>query len=257
MSRYLIIGLFLISCRSTKQISSTTYDLEKHSYLLILTKKNQNNPSSYEVIGDGTGFFVREKGKLFLISANHVFTGNDPIRVSKGKITPDLMTFYYQIKGQENLAFQNIYLDSIQKSSPPMYYRKYADILAYPINLQKGAQVNTIEAFFNDQCIPQRGDSVFFWGFPSDKANINQSLKNYIIDKKPAMKYSGIFLDSDSIHFISTPTVGYGASGAPVFIKQINNKSEKIFFLGVLSSASDVNNTSHIVRYEELFRKLH
>ncbi len=76
----LIILLSLLTVPFFVKAQTPNVDsLRDYSYLLILTKKTASK-ENYNVVGIGTGFFVRDKKDLYLVSANHVFTGNDPIR---------------------------------------------------------------------------------------------------------------------------------------------------------------------------------
>lgn len=229
-------------------------DFQKYSYLLVLTKKAKSlDTTQYNVIGIATGFFIRKKDKLYLVSANHVFTGNDPVRVKRQDKTADLMVLYYNEYGKEKKSFKNIYLNSIKLSNPPKSLSQYPDILPYQIDLPKTAKIYSIEKFLtNDKINISSKKPLFFWGYPGDPKNLLQSLNYYLTTSQPK-KYTGFYKTQDSINYISYPTSGFGNSGAPVFY---HTESGEIKFVGILSSASDANNISIIPRYEELIKMI-
>lgn len=263
MEMKLLLGLILISFSScdsqlSKNIGKSQNEdsLYKYSYLLPLTKKGLS-ANNYNIIGLGTGFFLRDKKDIYLVSANHVFTGNDPIRaVRVDSTSPDLMFFYYWVKGSSEKRFINIYLDSIKSANPPKLITKSPDILAYKMNLPVDADINSIEGFINNKITLKENDSLFFWGFPSQQPTIDSSIRFYLRNPNP-VKYKGSFIQIiDSLNYMATPTVNFGASGSPVFVKRNLDGIDKLYFIGVLSAASDQSNISFIVTYKELLKQI-
>lgn len=230
--------------------------LKNYSYLLILTKKTTSE-DNYNVVGIGTGFFVRSKKDLYLVSANHVFTGNDPIRgVRPDSTSSDLMIFYYETTDKEGKAFKNIYLDSIKAANPPKLAWISPDLLSYKIDLPRTAKIKTIDKFIENEVTLKEGDSLFFWGFTSTQATLDESIQYYIGHPDPVL-YEGKFEKAiDSLNFMAMPMTNFGSSGSPVFVKRQVKGKDKMFFVGVLSSASDLGNRSFIVTYKELLKMI-
>ncbi len=255
MRLILLLSLFHVSFFVQAQTLDVD-SLKNYSYLLILTKKTASK-DNYNVVGIGTGFFVRNKKDLYLVSADHVFTGNDPIKgVHIDSTSPDLMVFYYEITGKNNKSFKNIYLDSIKSVNPPKFVWESPDLLPYKIDLPNNAKIKTIDRFIDNKLTLRQGDSLFFWGFPSIQPTLDSSIRYYIFHPNPIM-YKGVFLKNiDSLNFMATPTTNFGASGSPVFVRRQVNGKDKLFFVGVLSSASDLHNRSFIVTYRELLKKI-
>lgn len=232
-------------------------NLKDYSYLLVLTKKTESK-ENYNVIGLGTGFFVRNNKKnLYLVSANHIFTGNDPINVTRTDSTsPDLMVFHYEINGQSSKGFKNIYLDSIKAANPPKLISKSPDLLAYKIDLPKNAKINIINGFMDNKLSLKHGDSLFFLGFPAQETNLGSAIRYYVLHPQPIL-YKGMFIKAiDSLNFMVTPVTNFGASGSPVFVRKHFKGKDKMFFVGVLSAGSDIYNLSFVVKYKELLKSI-
>src|SRR5258706_6749303 len=105
---FLLLSFSECNFSQTKPVNIDSF--KDYSYLLILAKKTQKK-DSFNVTGIGTGFFVRNENKLYLVSANHIFTGNDPFSVIRiDSTTPDLMVFRYS--REEKDTVKSFYLDS-------------------------------------------------------------------------------------------------------------------------------------------------
>jgi hypothetical protein len=256
MKRILLFCLYYILPITFFAQSNIIDSLKKYSYLLILTQKSKID-SIYNVVGLATGFFIKNKRSLYLVSANHVFTGNDPFTVTRTDSTsPDMMAFHYDVKGLKQKGHKEIYLDSLKAKNPPKSIKEWPDILEYSIELPQNAQINSIESFLMDTVSLERGDSIFSWGYPAQQTDPVEAIKFYIKNPYPLL-YRGIFIRStDSLNYMAKPGINYGASGAPMFVKKKINGLIKFVFTGVLSSSSDINNLSFFVIYKELLKKI-
>ncbi len=249
-------GVSQTNKKNSLPVTACIDSLKEYSKLLTLTKKTSKQ-DNYTVIGIATGFFIRKEKKLYLVSANHVFTGNDPFRVNRvDSLAPDLMMFRYKMDNERD-TFINIYLDSIKKIYPPKSINDCPDAIAYEIDLPQSSQIKSIENFVYKDVDINKYDSLFFWGFPAQSSDMNQSLRYYIENPMPK-KYRGICtIPFDSLNFSGSPVENYGSSGSPVFTKKVINGKEQLVFIGIMSSGSIMHNRSNFVFYKALLKLLH
>ena len=254
--RFIIYCTFplLLSC-SGRKFNSQHFNFDNfqdYSYLLFLGKKHAQSNS---INGIGTGFFIREDNKLYLVSAEHVLTGNDPFRVIRvDSLSPDFLVFYYNKTNDSDKGFENLLLDSIKKTHPPRKIEDHADLITYPINLPANAQIKSIEGTISPSTELNVGDSVFFWGFPKVKAQPDSNTMYYYQNPHP-IKYNGVVVGlNDSLYYASIPDTKQGASGSPVFVKKIIKGRDRFYFVGVLCAGSELSEMAFFVKYKQVLR---
>jgi len=252
---YSVVFLLLFSClRPRSTVQKPHFDnFKDYSYLLFQGKiRGEKNSIS----GVATGFFVKYHDTLYLVSAEHVLTGNDPFRVIRiDSLSPDFLTFYYNTSNNTVKGFENLYLDSIKKANPPRYIKNHPDLITLPVNLPPEAEIISIENTINPNAELNVGDSVFFWGFPEIRA-VSDSDIIYRQDLDP-IKYSGVAVGlNDSLYYASIPNTKQTVSGSPVFVKKIIRGRDRFYFIGILCAGSELSGMAFFVRYNQLLRSI-
>ena len=251
---YTVVFLLLSSCLRPKAIQKFHFENYKdYSYLLFQGKTHGEDSS---INGIGTGFFLRYHDTLYLVSAEHVLTGNDPFKVIRiDSLSPDFLAFYYDIASDTVKGVENLYLDSIKRANPPRYIKNHPDVIAFPVKLPPEARIKSIEGTINPRAELNVGDSVFFWGFPEIKPGANSTTINY--QHLDPIKYSGVAVGlNDSLYYASTPDTKQTVSGSPVFVKKIIRGRNRFYFIGVLCAGSELSGMAFFVRYDQLLRMI-
>lgn len=266
-----IYSFVSLSCVSNNIANSENYNedsLKKYSYLLTILQKSTTGSSQLIIAGLGSGFFVRNNNKIFLISANHVFTGNDPMHNTKHDLYGDILGFDY-IKKDGQRGSKYIYLDSIKKANPPFYFNESPDLIAFEITgIPYNENIYSIEKFIlptNDKDYLE--DSICVWGYPFVPTEEFYALDAPVfnISKYKGKIFKGELKDNpyrkiDSLNNIITPKSITGISGSPVFLKKIKTengtKKETFQFYGIIIGSEQSNNVSFVVKKEELAKML-
>ena len=212
---------------------------------------------------EGSGFFIKDKGKLYFITANHVLAMPDfPL---KGTITSDSDSIMIVCED-----------DGISKSSPCLFelnvknFREKTksvkfiyspDVTAYEVLNKDNYPVNIIESY-SAYYLPKKMGEISVWGFPADKNKLEKgnfivNPKSQITTKKYSLKYDYKFPEKgkmkiDSFNYVINPT-DYkvvenlrGYSGSPAFVKDLS--TNKWVFLGVMAGIQPELNLMFFVK---------
>ena len=141
----IFVSIVGASCNTTRL---TLNDLQQRSYFLVLLKDSSYGDKDLHVVSYGTGFFVKKNNKLYLVSANHVFTGT-----KNDSIVPNKMAVFEMKSGGSSLT-KPIRLDSIQKAHPFRAPNKFPDALAYKYQVPKNKEIYSIESLMKNRKHP-------------------------------------------------------------------------------------------------------
>jgi hypothetical protein len=239
---------------SDRAMQKLSFDsLQNYSYLLYGNKINKPKSAI-----DATCFFVKENGRVYLITCNHVFTGKSPGEPIPADY-PD--TLYVRLTTKENPHYEFVPIDIKQykKNVTDNIYNK-PDLRKFEMKNIDQYYIYSIENFLNKKDILNFRDPVIIFGYPvsnihfetEDEFKIRPPLKSQgNIDSKPEQIITTFFNHSkkyDStlyaiLHNQGT-YFGEGYSGSPVFIKY----PEKVVFAGVLNSGDPKTSQSTVIK---------
>ncbi len=196
----------------------------------------------------GSFFFIREREKMYLITAKHVVCGcKGGIGEEKEEIASQMFVFYRDSMASISVDITKI----IDTCHCPLIE---PDIIAIEI---KGSQVNKFHSVEKFILPPfSKTDNIEIFGYPKyDYGKYNNNLimprpSHIHIDKKNTTFFIRSFKNSDKLDssFVGIQNKGlslgdslHGFSGAPVFIKELH--SSRIRLMGVFSAISYLPNT--------------
>lgn len=257
--RFLFIPLILIRVITFSQINTTGIDsLKKYSYMLEVYKDSLKR---WHLRGITTGFFVRDSGELYLLTAYHTFAQINSIANTID--SPMLDGMRIRIVDGNNIAWYTINLHKIAVRGKPIMFYKYPDIYAYKLNddFIKTLNLHSITIHSIENIISENRDKsntsikAVFFGFPTftkDQIFTDATYKDSIYIGNIAPKefylrlplYKGV----DSINDILIPSSFNGASGSPVFYIYAKNNIQWIEFGGAMAARDKVFNLSAIVK---------
>lgn len=262
----LLYFVFFINCSSAQKQSNdpTTDSLRKYSYLLAVYKDSLlagETGSKWHLQGITTGFFVKEKGELYLVSSYHVFTQTSVVPGASQGMVLDVMRLRI-FNPTLGIGFLTIDLRKIKERGKTISLYTAPDVYAYKIsdtNFLK-MKINTLDDILKtDRDKKGANIQAIAFGFPNmpkdEKIDFN-SYKDSLYKGALASKnsYSAIveFNGIDSLNTILNPASFNGASGSPVFYvyskKEGNRKVEWIEFAGVMSASNPTYNFCSIVK---------
>ena len=249
--RIVLLIAFCISvlyCNSQKKYDS----LKKYSYF-IYGIVNDNRWS------EATGFFIKKKNKLFLISALHVFSGRN-IDHTMEMGYPNIL--YLRIKNHSvTPTYFPINISKIKDTVRDADFYINPDVFVYEIKLLKAIKIYSIEKFIKP--VPcDKAVNVITCGYPIDqKASKKETLvaSPVLIHERVIGNYCKpiYWTDhkvNDNINYLISANNGIrdGSSGSPVyFIIQ-----DKIYFAGLISVGTNENAAS-VVRPQNVLSKIH
>ena len=180
---FLFVFIFNIIAFASFSQNIQADSLKKYSYL-ILTHANDVSKS-----GNGTGFFMRKKKKIYLITCYHVFTGLDDWS-KKNKGPYDSITVrYYDLDN-------NIKYFSINTTTSHFIFKNFRedpDIYIYEIDprLIKDAKIYSIENFIVSGAKPiEENEQIISFQFSSKKDGyIAQQVREIL--QKNSLSYDG------------------------------------------------------------------
>ena len=269
---YITFFIALISFKTSiaqkGETKNYTYaEFKKYSYLLVFeTKPGAEKPKMHL----GCGFFIRMYGKIFLITAYHVITGNDVYSKPPSKYPSfkDFYTFSVRFAANNKYYYFEGDLESIKKNSPLRSFIKEPDIYVIEIRPPgNNIQINSVEKFINKSPkeILSKEDTCFSFGYshgeiptdlntPSDLTDTLSPML-YIGYSPPERRYNIVYnsLNIDSLNISVFPQALIGMSGSPVFIKNNNNSIELI---GLQSGSNLDYNLSYIVKASEIIKEI-
>lgn len=238
-----------------------------HSYYLQAQIENEElKKYSYPIYGfkgmtpmTGTGFFIKRKGNLYLITAKHVLSScrENGIKV---KHYPDTMNVYVKFS---DTTYGLIEMDIREIRDTTKCLSEIIELDAGIIKLDTAWNnyVNSVERFIAEP-YPEY-DKCFIWGYPFHKyvvndsfdINVGASLINFIY---PNFRMTRQFIDSsslveDSLNYIISSN-GFewnkigpleGFSGSPVFLRNIHTNNWQL--VGILIKGESVPNKKRIL----------
>lgn len=261
---FLAMTLFFGSCKQKeKNVPIKPVDYASfYQYSVVIEDKIKKDAK--EGIGLGTGFFVREKGSLYLVSNYHVLTGWNTAEKMRFDIS-DTLHLALLTKKTKKLYHYPIGIKKIKDTASHFYYWEKPDLFAYPLpdSVEKLYEIYPIESFidksFNSFEVPYEVFSLPYF-FDKGFKQIIISGKIYSQGNQVQLGFRTI---TDTSNYIFTPFplefVPMGGSGSPVFFRFITKDNlevkEKIVFGGVIFGREKPNDSSKImvVRPEGLF----
>ena len=239
-----LVALFAAYTMNTPEIQKTGH-LQKYSYLIFGTYnvKYFGDNVSFDIV-QGTCFFIRLNGAVYLISAKHVLTPWDPDKNMKRTNYPDtLRVRIMDVEGNYNYVPINISVirDTISGNS----YFNDPDVFVIRFDDTAGCIINSIEKFIRPFKY-ESGDKLAMWGYPLKYHTITR--ENFTPFKvQNSSLTTGVFygnsINSSQINYLmkrDDPRQKFGCSGSPVFLKA-NEQSDWIF--GGVFIKSDIANS--------------
>jgi hypothetical protein len=228
--------------------------LSKYSYMIIPLGRNYRDSTVMRTLEIGTGFFLRQHGKLFLVSAYHVFTGcnmyNDTPRNEKpyavGVRYKDLSGNYkvLQLPPQNfppcKKAFEqeDVWLVEV----PELFIDPH--IYSIESMVRKGKFYSSLMA----------DETVVGYGFPYGSSSVDSIKKGLELPPKEYLsKCISPPVDSSSqmvvLYYFIKPMLDEGISGAPIFrVRKRGHHKIKLDFVGIQSGSNTTANNSTIVK---------
>lgn len=266
--------LFIISTRTMSQIDSLhVYDsLAKYSYLIVAGKfiprfiGDTPNETNTFYRGNATGFFIRLKEKLFLVTAYHVVTPCDVYHnvIVHNDINCLAVTYHDTL----NHLRQQILDISNRVNMPPIFFLNTPDIaIVDAAHVFDDAKINSIENLIFDTTRYTKENIIKYiiFGFSGNKMD-ELIVTKHTVDTPPFL-YEGYTADSshyeklykylniDSMYYTLQPLGIPGMSGAPVFREvKYKKRKKRIEFAGMQSGKNDDFNCAYIVKVIELIR---
>lgn len=230
----LLITTLLFFIR-TFSIGQPTDYLKKYSYYIGAEAITAINDGVVTVSSfNGTGFFIRKKDELYLVTARHI-----AVPCKNGKINFLIKMFVY-LHDNNGLPTEKIFIN-IEQFLNLRCTVQNKDTDAIVIKVSNPLSVYSVEDFILD--IPKKYKEVEIWGYPKNNKDTSaeqRTISNTLLTRS---KYSFVsildtntnkvdlvnsFLVSKVVIFDSSRT---GYSGSPVFIK--NTKTKKWVLVGL------------------------
>ena len=277
-------------CYSQEPVTQL-YDLKKYSYPIFTYLEADSINSitgkkdTFDYTGHGTCFFIRKSNRLFLVTAYHVFTFSPDV-APKQKIKSRIGG-WVRINlspGYPEEAYLTIPIDTIIHNSEDINVMINPDLFVYelPEKYYNSEYVTSIEAFLpKDKKEIASPLLMYSYGFPDGRyynivnfTNRSPDSPSYVIPYvgKLKMDVSGINEKAnrlnptslnlhakykvDSLNYVANPKYAEGASGAPVFFSSANNGQTIVWFAGIVSTISPVDDFTIIVKEENIMKEL-
>jgi hypothetical protein len=240
------------SIDSSSSNSSSDIFLPNYIYLLKLFKGGKKE-------GKATGFFLREKGHLFLVSSYHVFTNQNTAYKIKESVIDDSIQLVYS-KSLFLKDTLNINIITISKESKSYFFYEYPDIYVYDVTsrIPLREYILSVESFIYPSFKAQPSKDIVSYGYGDV---LNDNIYELHFDTSAAPFDSIAFMYADSSNYVVMRNSYFlkgdayeGMSGAPVFFKYGPNDS--IVFGGVISTTLPTVDQTVIVKPSELLKKI-
>lgn len=268
------------------------YDLSKYSYpIFIDVEADSVNPDTGErdtfyYSGHGTCFFIRKYNRLFLVTAYHVFAFKPDL--ARGQTIKPIIGGMARINFFPDHPEHNhlrIMIDKSILNSEDINVMINPDLFVFelPAKEYDSPDINSIEAFLTkDDTETSSPLQVYSYGFPSSRyfnnganfTNTNPDSPSYVIPyagklkmdvadinakanwllPRPLNMHSGFKVDS--LNYVANPKYAQGASGAPVFFSAPSNGQPSVWFAGVVSTISPVDDFTIIVKEAYIMKEL-
>lgn len=237
------------------------YDtLQKYSYLIVTMRKERGSQQPVPS-GTGTGFFIRQSKKLYLISARHVLTNCDPYPVKiRDDTTVAIDVPYRDTLGRAKHQILPLPESKLHPSCKSAFVCPDVDTMDVS-DYFKDAQINTVDGLSPDyesghELSPN--DTVIAFGYSNFPGNPN-ALESYA-DLAPVgyISYSREMPNDQGIgnselniaYYAIKPGLPSGVSGAPVFRISRGGTGDRsmVEFSGIQSSAKKSKKVGYIVK---------
>lgn len=256
--------LFLVFCKSKAQ--PDTNSLAKYSYILGCTDVNGD---IIRQKGNGTGFFIKEDNRVYLITNYHVLSGYD------SEADSTMLTFthlFFRLPKNNNGDLQDMLVDSMRDSiiEKKIKNNECADLVALDVSsFISNKKINELSDFIDTSYFTQMPDSIIFYGYPSRIQTKESFLaKNPIIDKRdgaykvvtPIIKTKSDEIFFDMFYKFHTPLkdilAEQGMSGSPVFGIYKEQDGDKIKFIGVIKGQPRGLNGAYLINAIEILKAI-
>jgi hypothetical protein len=242
--------------------------LGKYSYLIVTLHIDSRQPGKKKLISNGTGFFIRQKDSLYLISARHVFTGFDVYGSESRPDTPNaLIVWYWDIKQQLQSRTIPLPAELINESRRAAGALPDVDTLNVTGDFADG-KINSVERFLPrylgspDTLLV--GDTVIAFGYPDRSgdqdsprpadtvlAHLNHEPVGFVAYCIEMPEFSPPYINDGMIKFYYAikPGLPHGVSGAPIFkISWVGTDNPVVKFVGIQSGTKGNGKNSTIVK---------
>lgn len=255
----LVLAIYMFGCvnSDSRSISSNkhllTDTLKKYSYWI--EGQRPINKDQYITFA-GSGYFVRENGRIFFVTGQHVLNGchsskdtcQPPI---KDQLAPDSMRIHLQYQGEMNFKTLTIDVRKVKANYECVVPPLAADVIAYEVDNTVEDTIYSIEKFL-PQSLPKEQGIVGMYGFPS-YANYTGSEFHIVnatyLSTDSCVIYNyykflgcGGAWQIDSVNYVCktfkmrTDNLD-GFSGSPVFVEDLKNK--RWVFAGTFTTVID------------------
>jgi hypothetical protein len=239
-----LVAFFAAYTMNTPEIQKTGF-LQKYSYLIFGTYnvKHFRDNISFDLV-QGTCFFIRLNGVVYLISAKHVLTPWDPDRNIKRANYPDTLSVrLMDVEGTYN--YVPIDIKAIKDTITGDSYFNDPDVFVIRFDDTAGYVINSIEKFIRPFKYDY-GDKLAMWGYPLKYHTITHD--NFTLFKiQNSSLTTGTFhassINLSKINYLmkrDDPRQKFGCSGSPVFLKS-NEQPDWVF--GGVFIKSDIANS--------------
>lgn len=230
-----IIGCFSAQKNTTKEIPADS--LKKYSYYIgSEVIKLRSDGLMTVMVGNGTGFFIRDKKGLYFVTARHNIV---PCENGERLFTK---TIFFWLQEESGSPTNKISIEPTQFYQLPCHQKNNdTDVIA--IKVIKPISVYSIESFLLN--IPTEYDEVEMWGYPENKKDTSASLEYELISNTTLPSGSYSFetkqdsatkeIDWINSYLVSKTSINNnsrsGYSGSPTFMK--DKKTGKWVFIGL------------------------
>lgn len=235
----LLLTALLFTKASFSQTQNDWDSFKKYSYSIL----GFSGKGNFGIPSGGTGFFIRDRSKLFLVTAKHVFSGCDD-SAKKSPFYPDIMNVMLHDNIGNPTIVINVNIEKIKDTTPCVRKLNDTDIIVVPINVEDsiGKTIFSVEKFLAP---PFRViEKILMVGFPGIgyarqpvefgfwkpslfKMNGNETkIFTHTTYTDPIMIDSiNLFMYNQTIEIDSTLK---GFSGSPIFVKDSSSKKWRI-----------------------------
>jgi hypothetical protein len=188
---------FLFACLATSSVFAQPEEdsLKKYSYLLVQYNGQPDGAnytaSSGDEMGTATGFFVRVKKRLFLVSNYHVITSVDVYH--KERYPDQFGTIKIRYYDRENkIKYFPVDVDSIRRNSQIISFDEYPDLYVLEIKgFPKDARLFSVEKMLYAKD-PQGNCSnqiISYQYLPQWNQDVQQQLRQIVADRSQRQSF--------------------------------------------------------------------
>lgn len=226
------------------------------------------------ITGITTGFFIRDSGNLFFLTAYHTFTQTNTTLKKQEEIVAD----FFRIRVKDNkgrVGWYTLDIRNIKERGKPISFYENPDVYAYKMDTfflnainKNSVTIYSIEELAkenkNKQNASVKAISYRYPTYSLDKPFSEDTYSDslYIGNTAPKEKYSIIqkYKNVDSLNIILTPYTFNGASGSPIFYiysKTTNNYLiQWIEFAGSIAARDRTYNYTAVVKKQFVFQRV-